>query len=684
MVSFTCMLSSVTAVLLAIGPVLPADGSGNASSYDGKYCKGTGDADFLRIIDRSFSCLHPNPDLPNISFVYSKQSDTLIEGETWTYWWIQNSFGGTYCSGPFAQEPWATLLQQSMDLWFKWQGDGKTVNDYWGEIGPDGCLCDAARSDTTFFRQGDAFVHLGKDGKNVEWGVGFTAVGVIMQADRLLINRDRRAIDHYLPKLERACDFIESYRDPKNNLFLVGFAADLLAPSSVIGRRLPDGSLEKGYLAELSIDYVAALDRMIELFKMVGGKAKAEEYESRRQRTLDALPQVLTPEGYFVKSIDLTGTKHGVYGQDKYGYFVASPNINAVCFRVIDDATSRSIYNRIASIPGLRPHTFIITNYPSLDDTLDYDSAPTGLMVYGLWTNGGAWPTEEARAIMTYYRVGAYEDVRRSFSEYEKHAANFRVDDHFKEFGSQLWFENAYTSFCYGGLGIPAAVARGLFEYVYKADSLVLYPHIPPSITKYEQKAPIRFGGKLLYLKVDNGGRLVVSLRVNGKAWKVEPSDHVELLYNSLPAMAKVELVTSGGQKPTAGTLPLPGHPNAREIRPFVKLPDDMQRPYDRLVKMHETIGNAQGCDYAKSFLSETIAAFDAWTERANRQYSEFYPDMPMRRRGAVLKMYKTAAMNMSEGFSNTMERYSSNTSSDEQQRLARLWAETRGITTKQ
>ena len=667
------MIVALTVILV----VLPASCSASAGSYDGKYCKGRGDADFLRIIDRSFASFRANPDLPNISFVYSKNGDCLTEGEVWPYWWIQNSFGGVYCSSPFAEEPWATIMQRSMDFWFNRQGDGKSVKDYWGEIGPDGCLCDAADASTTFFRQGDAFDRLGKDGTKVEWGVGFTAAGVIMQADRLLISRDRKAIDLYLPKLERSCNFIESYRDPKNDLFLVGFAADLLAPSSVIGRRLPDGTLEKGYLAELSIDYTAALDRMIELFRLVGDDAKAKGYESRRQRTYDALPQLLAPEGYFVKSIDLAGTKHGLYGQDKYGYFVACPNINAVCFRVVDDATSRSIYNRIASIPGLRPHKFMITNYPSLDDTIEYDSVTTGSMAFGQWTNGGAWLTEEARAIMTYYRVGAFEDVRRSFAEYEKHASDFRVDDHFKEFGAQLWFENAYTSFCYGGLGIPAAVARGLFEYVYKADSLVLYPHIPPTITEYEQKQPIHFGEKLLYLKVDNGGTKIESVRVNGKALKVASADHVELSYDSLPAIARVELVTRGGDKQTAVTTQQLERPNPQKIRPFAKLPADMQQRYDRLVKMRDAAGNSHGSVYAKAFLHETISAFDVWTERANRQYSEFYPDMAKRRRGAVLRMYKTAAMNLFDGFDNLMKRYSSDTSSDEERELAGLWSET-------
>ena len=92
-----------------------------------------------------------------------------------------------------------------------------------------------------------------------------------MQAEILLTTRNRKAINRYLPKMERACDFIEKTRDPKNDLFLVGPACNLLAPSYG-GVKQPDGSFGKGYLAGLSITYLAAMDRMVELYKLTGDK----------------------------------------------------------------------------------------------------------------------------------------------------------------------------------------------------------------------------------------------------------------------------------------------------------------------------------------------------------------------------------------------------------------------------
>ena len=92
-----------------------------------------------------------------------------------------------------------------------------------------------------------------------DWFYEATAAGVVMQAEILLVCRDLDAIRHYLPKMERACDSIERVRDPKNNLFLVGPASNLLAPSYG-GAREADGSFGKGYLAGLSVTYLAARD----------------------------------------------------------------------------------------------------------------------------------------------------------------------------------------------------------------------------------------------------------------------------------------------------------------------------------------------------------------------------------------------------------------------------------------
>lgn len=56
-----------------------------------------------------------------------------------------------------------------------------------------------------------------------------------------------------------------------------------------------------------------------------------------------------------------------------------------------------------ASIPGLRLHGVIITNYLGLDDMYE---EPKDLWRFGQWVNGRHWSTCEARMILACYRLG--------------------------------------------------------------------------------------------------------------------------------------------------------------------------------------------------------------------------------------------------------------------------------------
>ena len=100
---------------------------------------------------------------------------------------------------------------------------GKRV--WHGEIVPDGQLYDMARPGFCFPKHGDGPQSLH------DWGVEYTAAGLVLQAELLLVSRDEQSIAHYLPLLRRCANFIETRRDPEKNLFLAGPADNLLAPN---------------------------------------------------------------------------------------------------------------------------------------------------------------------------------------------------------------------------------------------------------------------------------------------------------------------------------------------------------------------------------------------------------------------------------------------------------------------
>jgi hypothetical protein len=325
----------------------------DAADFEGKYFSGNGDIEYLKLLDISRRMFSPDPEFQNTSMLYTPWWNGFVEGPTWDAWWVQNSYGPTYCALPFFEEPFVTFLQNAQDLWFDQMGDGKRIgaNDW---VAPDGCLCDCARPGWIMYKQGDGGIGMH------DWGMEFTAAGLLLQCELLLISRDAQAINQYLPKLERSANFIETRRDSTKNLFLAGPAGNLLAPSFA-GWKQADGTYKKAYLAGLSITYIAALDRLIELHKLAGKADKVQIYTERRESAQKGLKYLVTEEGYFIKSLDPDGTRHGVYGAQKHGYFESSPNHDAIAFRVVSDQQAEKIYNKIASIPGLRRHHFIVS-----------------------------------------------------------------------------------------------------------------------------------------------------------------------------------------------------------------------------------------------------------------------------------------------------------------------------------
>jgi hypothetical protein len=266
-----------------------------------------------------------------------------------------------------------------------------------------------------------------------------------------------------------------------------------------------------------------------------------------------------TEAGYFIKSMDPDGTRHGVYGAEKYGYFEASPNHDAIAFRVVDDGQAAKIYSTIASIPQLRPYHLIIPNYPSLDDM--YTEA-AGLWRFGNWVNGGHWSTCEARMMLAYYRLGKYDDARESMKRILTFAQRFRMDNNLTNFGSDVYQPALPVNITYDAFAIPAALRRGLFEYLYKADRLTLIPHIPSGIAELQQMDPVRFGEKRLYLAVFGTGPLR-GVRVNGRKWKHFTPESIDLPYDETPRDAVI-VITRGGAK--AGKV-------AFDIRPAEEYP---------------------------------------------------------------------------------------------------------------
>ena len=552
------------------------------SPFDGDHYRGCGDTEYLQQLDTARRMFEPDARLQNLAMLYLPTWNGLVEGPTWDAWWIQNSYGTTYAILPFLREPFLTFLQNSQDLWFDQMGDGRRMGapPPFDWIAPDGCLCDAARPGWIVYKQGDGRTRIH------DWGMEFTAAGLVLQSELLLISRDAQAIARYLPKLERSAAFIETRRDPTNHLFLVGPAGNLLAPSYA-GWHRSDGTYDKAYLTGLSITYLAALDRLVELEKLAGRTQPAERFAGLRASAKQGLQQLTTDEGYFIRSLDPDGTRHGVYGAVRHGYFEAPPNHDAIAFRITDDSQAEKIFQKIASLPGLRPHDFILPNFPGYDDMYE---KPEGLWAYGTWVNGGHWSTCEARMMLAYYRLGQFDAARRSMLRLLTFAEKFRMDNPLTKSGAAVYQPNQPVNLTYDAFGPPAAFLRGLFEYLYRADGLTLVPHIPPSVTELEQREPVRFGKKLIFLSVLGSGE-ITGVRVNGRKWKAFDGKSVFLAFEKTPDTARVELFL-GGAQPSSRQLPqaAPAHPSDRAKPTSITTDGRCELRLDRVLKFQRRL----------------------------------------------------------------------------------------------
>jgi len=173
--------------------------------------------------------------------------------------------------------------------------------------------------------------------------------------------------------------------------------------------------------------------------------------------------------------------------------------------------------------------------------------------------------------VMGYYRLGKFDDARRSMKQLMKFARQFRMDNPLVDFGARVYQPNQPINLCYDSFGPPAAMIRGLFEYLYGADALVLLPHVPPGITRLEQHFPIRFGRKRLYLATAGSGPLTAVL-VNGEPWTSFDEESITLPYDKTPREAVIRIALGGAEpppfeprKPTPAS-PLPDVPQLGKI----------------------------------------------------------------------------------------------------------------------
>ena len=541
----------------------------SATDFQGQWVEGNGDATTLEAIDAAFESTQPSARMVCLPLFYKRDWNGLVEGPAWASWWTQNSFGATYALLPFigGTEPYATWIANSQAMWFDHMGDGQR-KDRRCLVAPDGCLCDHAcywmngaaedgfgdprrpptewqsknngqiRFENVMFKQGD-----GK--ADADWYSGGAVAGLILESERLLVRHDKAEAKARLGNLKRVAAFLDSYRDRTRNLLMGGKGCNLLAPTYPGGRQ-KDGSMGKGYLTELSVNYVAALERLAEVCLLCDEHKPAEACRATAQVVRAALSQLMTPDGYFIRAEDPDGTRRGIFGAAQYGAFEAHPNHDAGCFRVTTDAQNKTIVRYMldkvkgAAPPGgLAPYSLILPNYPGYDD-----HPGEGNMTYATWNNGGGWPANQGLMSVAAMRASEFAHPLAAWAAMRPMMVAFRADAPLAGFGRFPWRQPQARPycFCYDNLGVPAGLLRGLFEYSYSATGVRLWPHIPPGIQRYAQRIPATFGHTRLWLAANGQGE-PVRVPVNGRTQRLDTDGSLFLPLNGVLGDVEVEFL---------------------------------------------------------------------------------------------------------------------------------------------
>ena len=525
----------------------------DAAAFEGQFFSGQGDASFLGLLDvarRQWSSTEST--FQSAQMLYRGDWDAMVEGPTWDGWWTQNSYGPTLTALPFMDDFTIAATAHSYAFWFNSIGNGTRIGlDSAGDIrpggavlpAPDGCLCDNSlpvppgNGGGCNYKQGD-----GEPGLD-DWTMEESLSGVVMQAELLLISRNASGIADFMPLFLRTSEMLESRRDAStgDTTLLTGPSSNLLAPSFGGG---PNGSWS--WLSGVHVTYVAALDRMVELAKMARHPMLAE-LELRRELIHAGITQHLLTSGpesagkqYFVRSKDpASGLLHGKIGQmdvqnnkTLHGYFEASPNHDAVYLRVVNDTVAEDIMATIDMLgEKLRPNVHILPNTDA-GGGVGYDDMICGngktcswldddYLAYGKWVNGGVWTTQEARAIMAYFRTGRWQAAQASMEcMLNRWLRDWKMDAPYPNFGLNTW-SSFPTMITIDAFGCSSAFVRGIFEYIYSSESLTLVPHLPPNISALEQKFGVRWGAYRLFIST-NGmpGSGIQSVSLNGSVAK--------------------------------------------------------------------------------------------------------------------------------------------------------------------
>jgi hypothetical protein len=220
---------------------------------------------------------------------------------------------------------------------------------------------------------------------------------------------------------------------------------------------------------------------------------------------------------------------------------------------------------------------------------------------------------------------------------------------------------------------------RGLFEYLYRSDMLTLLPHIPPGITKLQQKFTIRFGSKKLYLSTVGAGP-VTAVKLNGRDWEFFDGKSIHLPYEQTPVIAYIQVALGGAYlaagEPIATAESIASLPTADDKLWKGTIPAKLHASAEKLCKFHSELLHANlGETYEAAHAKLAVDYISTIKTRQQLMSKGKLMLLPEGSQAAADESYIDTAQKLCTGLEKVLQSYAQSEKAEKRQ-IYKIWSE--------
>jgi hypothetical protein len=376
-----------------------------------------------------------------------------------------------------------------------------------------------------------------KDAEEHAENTDYPLMNCITATDHLLWERDAARALVYLPKIDAFLAAMRLRFQDSSGLLRVGTQGSQVEFCHY-GLRYPGHT--HVYLLKL-------YRNMQDVARMAGRNDLVDKYGERSEQLDEKMRRFLEDGKWFVGGLKdpagLTRLGTGRLDGSPSSYFDVWHNVNAVVLHVADDTLSRSIVEKVASIPALTANHLTLINYPARPRD-EIDPNHNGFPPPGVHVNGGWFWMCAAGALYAYVRTRRPDLLDRLAELLSDHHHRYSID-YYNQYGANKglqWPERGHESYSVTCAGAFGMLFRALFDLQVTADSIVVSPQLPRECEHLTTKAPVLYGGKTINFSVHNGEGPIASVKLNGKGYDQHTERRISLPYRILAADNRVEI----------------------------------------------------------------------------------------------------------------------------------------------